>query len=114
MRILQSFNKVLKIISPLLNELINDDETLNAEEFNDSMRRLYKVLNIYEKNEIIEFGKKMCKNEVSNLINIHNPSKSPFKQCDKNYLDNRHFGNISYSKWFNLIINRNQKELIST
>lgn len=90
--------KVLKIISPLLNELINDDETLNAEEFNDSMRRLYKVLNIYEKNEIIEFGKKMSRNDNNLMININNSSKSPFKNSDKNFLDNRQFGQIRYNQ----------------
>ena len=48
-------DKLCKIMEPLFEELINQNESLKYEEFLSACRQLYNYLNIEEKNKLISW-----------------------------------------------------------
>ena len=55
--------KIVKIIEPIVNELKEENETLNENEFKTACDRLYDMLTYMEKREIIEYGNEDIINE---------------------------------------------------
>ena len=73
-------NNIYNIIEPLLNELKEDNQSLNQEEFIEAMNKLFEDISSLERRIIINiYSKKMKKNKSLNIYN--------------SYLNNYSFGN---------------------
>lgn len=91
--------KLAEIVSPLIKELIEEDETLNCEEFIQAMSHLNNCLSYFEKNELIKEIEAI--KETSNYIsyrefNYYNNSGNYNENQGEEFYNNRDFDNKSH------------------
>ena len=81
---------IVKIIEPIVNELKEENETLNENEFKTACDRLYDMLSYMEKREIIEYGNE----EINNQKKKKKEKKDEFSfrpKINKNYRTNYYY-----------------------
>ena len=81
---------IVKIIEPIVNELKEENETLNENEFKTACDRLYDMLSYMEKREIIEYGNE----EIINQKKKKKEKKEEFSfrpKINKNYRTNYYY-----------------------
>jgi hypothetical protein len=57
---------ILSLLDPIINELKQDEETLNENEFIRACEHLYDMLSFNEKRMLIDFNKKIVENNHNN------------------------------------------------
>ena len=92
--------RIQKIISPIIDELIEENETLNEEEFITACCHLFNLLDFNEKNELILYGSEGGKGKEIESDNLREFKFVPFINSTTN---NNNINITGYPKSLNLI-----------